>query len=80
MVYVLYHNLIGSIMVSMLDTSTVDCGFEPWSGQTKDYEICICCFPVKHAALRRKNKDWLAGYHDNVSEWSDMLFGELALK
>jgi hypothetical protein len=26
-------------MVSMLVTSAVDCVFEPWSGQTKDYEI-----------------------------------------
>ena len=27
---------------------------------------------VKHAALRRKSKDWLAHNHDNVFEWSDM--------
>jgi hypothetical protein len=26
----------------------------------------------KHAALRRKIKDWLAGNHDNVSEWDNM--------
>jgi hypothetical protein len=42
------------------------------SGQTKDYEIGIFCFSAKHAALRRKNKDWLARNHDNVSEWGDM--------
>jgi len=24
-------------MVSVLVWSAVDCGFEPWSGQTKDY-------------------------------------------
>jgi len=33
------------------------------SGQTKDYEICICCFSAKH---------WLAQNQNNVSEWGDM--------
>jgi len=41
-------------------------------GQTKDYEIGICCFSAKHPALRRKNKDWLVGNQDNVSECGDM--------
>ena len=60
-------------MVSVLAPSAVDRGFEPRSGQTKDYKISICCFPAKHAALRRKNKDWLAARNqNNVSEWSDM--------
>jgi len=40
--------------------------------QTKDHKIGICCFSAKHAALRRKSKDWLARYQNNVSEWSDM--------
>jgi hypothetical protein len=44
----------------------------PVSGQTKDYEIGICCFSATHAALRRKSKDWLARNQNNVSEWSDM--------
>ena len=44
-------------MVSVLASSAVDRGFEPRSGQTKDYEIDICCFYAKHAALRRKSKD-----------------------
>ena len=39
---------------------------EPRSGETKDYKIGICCFSAKHAALRRKNKDWLAWNQDNV--------------
>ena len=59
-------------MVSVLASSVVDSGFEPWSGQTKDYKIDICCFSAKHAALRRKSKDWLARNQDNVSEWGDM--------
>ena len=59
-------------MVSMLSSSAVDSGFEPRSGQPKDYKIGICCFSANHATLRRKNKDWLAQNQDNVSEWDDM--------
>ena len=59
-------------MVSVLASSAVDRRFEPRSGQTKDYKIGICCFSAKHAALRRKNKDWLARNQNNVSELSDM--------
>jgi hypothetical protein len=65
-------NRIGGVMVSVLTLSAVDCGFEPASGQTKDYEILICWFSAKHAALRRKSKDWLAQNQDGVSEWDDM--------
>ena len=46
----------GGIMVSVLTSSAVDRGFKPWSGQTKDYEIGICCFSAKHAALKRKQR------------------------
>ena len=62
---------IGDVMVCVLASSAVDHGFESRSGQTKDYTIGICCFPAKHAALRRKRKDWLARNQNNVSEWSD---------
>ena len=65
-------NRIGDVMVSVLASSAVNRGFEPRSGQTKDYRIGICCFSAKHTALRRKNKDWLARNQNNVSEWSDM--------
>jgi hypothetical protein len=50
-------NAISGVMASMLALSVVDRGFEPRSGQTKVYEIGICCFTAKHAALRRKSKD-----------------------
>ena len=30
-------------MVSVLASSVVDHGFEPWSGQSKDNKIGICC-------------------------------------
>ena len=63
---------IGRVMVSVLASSVVDRGFEPRSGQTKDYEIGICCFFAKHAALRRKIREWFARNQDDVSEWSHM--------
>ena len=59
-------------MVSVLASSAVNRGFEPRSSQTKDYEIGICCFSAKHAALKKKSKDWLARNQNNVSEWGDM--------
>ena len=52
----------------VLASSVIDHGFEPRSDQTKDYKIDICCFSAKHAALRRKSKDWLTWNQDNVSE------------
>ena len=61
-------------MFSVLASSAVNHGFEPQSGQTKDYKIGIYCFSAKHTALRRKIKDWLAQNQDNVSEWGDMSF------
>ena len=60
---------IGGLMVSVLASSAVDCGFELWSGQTKDYKIGICCFSAKHSAVRRTSKCWLARNQNNVSEW-----------
>ena len=59
-------------MVSVLASSAVNLRFEPRSDQTKDLKIGICCFCAKHAALRRKSKDWLFRNQNNVSEWSDM--------
>ena len=44
------------MVISVLAASVVDRGFEPRSGQTKDYKIGICCFSAKHAALRSKAK------------------------
>jgi hypothetical protein len=59
-------------MVRVLASSVVERGIESRSGQTKDFKIGICCFSAKHAALRRKSKDWLARNQNNVSEGSDM--------
>jgi hypothetical protein len=59
-------------MVSVLSSSAVDREFESRSSRAKDYEIGICCFSAKHAALRRKSKDWLVWNQDNMFEWADM--------
>jgi hypothetical protein len=60
-------------MVSVLASSVVYRGFEPRSGQTKDYKIGICCFSATQViTLRRKSKDRLARNQDSVSEWGDM--------
>jgi hypothetical protein len=59
-------------MVSVLASNAVDRGFEPRSGQNKDYKIGICCFSAKYAALRRKNKDRLARNQNMCLMWSDM--------
>jgi hypothetical protein len=63
---------IGGVMVSVFASSAVDREFESRLGHTKDYKIGICYFSTKHAALRRKSKDWLAQNQNNVYEWSDM--------
>jgi hypothetical protein len=68
---------ISGVMGSTITSSTTNFGFEPRSGQTKDHKIGICCFSARHAALRRKSKDWLAWNQDNVSEWSDMFIRRL---
>ena len=59
-------------MVSVLVSSAVNREFESRSDQTKDFTIGLCCFSAKHAAFRKKSKDWLAQNQNNVSEWSDM--------
>jgi uncharacterized protein YaeQ len=66
------HNRISGVMVSVLASSALDHWLEPQLGQTKDYKIGICCFSGKHAALRRKSKDWLAQNQNKVSDWSNM--------
>ena len=62
---------IGGVMASML-VSVVDRWFEHRSGKTKDYQIGICWFSGKYAAIRKKNKDWLAQNQGNVCKWSDI--------
>jgi hypothetical protein len=49
-------------MVRLLALSAVDCVFKPRPCQTKDYEIGICCFSAKHAALRRERERAKTGW------------------
>jgi len=53
-------------MVSVLASSAVDNGFEPRSGQTKNYKIGICCFSAKHTTLGSKIKYSPARNQDNA--------------
>ena len=60
------------VMVSVLTSSVVDREFESRLDQTKDCNIGIRCFSVKHAALKSKSEDctWLARNQD-AFEWCD---------
>jgi hypothetical protein len=70
MVYDHHRGHITSVVVSVI--TSCDSGFDSRSGQTKEYEIGICCFSAKHATLIRKSKYWLARNQANVPEWADM--------
>jgi hypothetical protein len=60
---------IGGVMISLLASCAVDRGVViAQVSHNKCYKIGICCFSVKHAALRSKSKDWLAMNQNNVSE------------
>ena len=39
--------LVSGIMVSVLTSCMVDCGFEPWLCQTKDCKMGICYFSAR---------------------------------
>ena len=49
-------NRVGGVIVRVQGSRAVDREFVPRSGQTKYYEIGICCFSATH--LRSKSKDW----------------------
>ena len=38
-------------MVSVITSSVVDHGLEPWSVQTKNYEIDICYYSAKGSSI-----------------------------
>jgi hypothetical protein len=40
------------VMVNVLASSAVDCSFDPRSGQSKGYDICICHFSAKWAIFQ----------------------------
>jgi hypothetical protein len=50
-------NCINCVKLCRLTLNVENYGFQPWSGQTIDDSIGICCFSLKHAALRSKSND-----------------------
>ena len=56
------------ILLSVATWSAVDRGFESWSDKTRDSTIGTCCLSAEYAALKNKNKNWLAMNRDNASE------------
>ena len=62
--------------IGVVASNAVDWGFVPQSSQTKDQNIGMCCFSVKHTALRSRSTYWLAWNQNNVSKWNDMSTGE----
>ena len=62
----IYFNDMGGVMVSVLSSSAVDRGFEPRSGQTKDYIYSVkLVFVASSLNSQHQNQK-------NVSEWGDM--------
>ena len=53
-------NRIGVVMVSVLSSSIIVCSSSTDRVKPKTIQFGICCFSDKHAALRRKGRDWLA--------------------
>ena len=49
-------NLIGGVMIRVFASSAVDRGFEPRSGQTRDYTIDLCCFSAKHSIKEKEQR------------------------
>ena len=77
-----YIYCIGGVMISMLASSAVECGFQPRLGQTKDYRTGICCFSAKHATLRKKTgwlEIWIMCPNGVTWLYPDCFFSELAL-
>ena len=68
------------LMLSMLALSSVDRGFEPRSGKTKDYKIGICCFSANYTTLRNKNKYWLTQNQENKSERKNISICRIRIK
>ena len=63
------------VTTSVFASSALHHSFEHRPGQTKDYEIGICCFFAKHATLSEKNKGWLARNQLMCPNGETCLFG-----
>ena len=56
-----------SVMVSMLASRAIDCGFESMSVKLKTIKLVFSASP-----LRSKSNDWLVLYQDHVSKCNNM--------
>ena len=54
-------NRIGDVIDTVFASSVIGRGFEPLSGQTKDYKIGICFFFAKHARIIKDKEQILFG-------------------
>jgi hypothetical protein len=61
----------GVVIVSMFTSSAVYHVFNPRSGRSTDYNICIWFFYAQHIALSSKSYGWLSQTQYNVDEQSD---------
>ena len=78
-IYINFEKCIGGVIVSLLASSVVDHGFEPWSVQTKDYRIGICCLSAIHTILMSTNRIMIMCLSKATCLSTDCCFSELAL-
>jgi hypothetical protein len=64
-----FHRLWCCRSLASIASGAVDPGLPSPSGQTKAFEIGMCCFSAEHSALMIKSKDWLARNQGNAC-WS----------
>ena len=62
---------IGGVIVSVLASSAVYRGFEPDRVKPKTIKLVFVA-PLLSTQHKGKNKDWLDGNQDHVSEWGAM--------
>jgi hypothetical protein len=60
----LISNPVYGVVVSVVALSMVDRGLESPLGQTKEYQLGICCFFDRHEGVT--SKDWLVENQDNM--------------
>jgi hypothetical protein len=72
-------NCVSGVIAIMVTLSVVDCGFDPQSGQNKDYKIGNCCLSAEHTALRSKSTDRLAHNQDKCQSGATCLHPDCCL-
>ena len=80
----MYFIILHGVMVNMLASRVVDHGFESQSGQTKDYEIGICCFSAFKVCSIKEIDQRLVGSESGCQSEAtclsaDCCFSKLAL-